>query len=105
MTMTTAIPWWRPEIGAEERDAVLRVLESNYLNEGDVTSEFEQRAAEIFGAPYAVATTSGTAAIFLALAGLGIGPGDEVIVPDATFIATANAVMLAGATPVLVDVE
>lgn len=105
MTTTTTIPWWKPEVGAEEERAVLRVLASNYLNDGDVTGEFEQKAAALLGARHAVATTSGTSAIFLALAALGVGPGDEVIVPDVTFIATANAVRLAGATPVLVDVD
>ena len=102
---TTAIPWWRPEVGDEERDEVVRVVASNYLNEGDVTAEFERQCADRLGARYAVATTSGTSAIFLALAGLGVGAGDEVIVPDVTFIATANAVTLTGATPVLVDVD
>jgi perosamine synthetase len=105
MASTTTIPWWMPDIGTEERDLLLRVVESNYLNEGNVTTEFERRAAQMFGVDYAVATTSGTAAIFLALAALGIGHGDEVIVPDVTFIATANAVTLAGATPVLIDVN
>ena len=105
MTTTTTIPWWLPEVGSEEREAVARVIDSNYLNEGNVASEFEQRAAALFGARHAVATTSGTSAIFLALAALGVGHGDEVIVPDVTFIATANAVRLTGATPVLVDVD
>jgi perosamine synthetase len=99
------IPWWEPVVGAEERAAVAAVVDSNYLNEGDITAEFERQAAALFGARHAVAATSGTAAIFLALAALGIGHGDEVIVPDVTFIATANAVVLTGATPVLVDVD
>jgi len=105
MKTTASIPWWVPEIGAEERAALLRVVDSNYLNEGQVTTEFELRCAALFGARHAVATTSGTAAIFLALAGLGVTRGDEVIVPDVTFIATANAVTLTGATPVLVDID
>jgi perosamine synthetase len=102
---TTVIPWWQPQLGAEERDAVLRVVDSNYLNEGDVTAEFERQIAARLGAAHGVATTSGTSAIFLALAAIGVRAGDEVIVPDVTFIATANAVTLAGATPVLVDVD
>jgi perosamine synthetase len=102
---TKEIPWWRPETGDEEREMVLRVLASNYLNDGDVTTEFERRMAAALGARYAVAVTSGTAAIFLALAALGVRHGDEVIVPDVTFIATANAVTLTGATPVFVDVD
>jgi len=81
------------------------VLESNYINEGDTTAEFERRIAELLGARYAVAVTSGTAALALALIAFGIGPGDDVIVPDLTFIATANAVSLAGANCVLVDID
>ena len=106
--MTTAIkriPWWQPETGSEERELVLRVLASNYLNDGDVTTDFEKRMAAALGARFAVATTSGTSAIFLALVAVGVSRGDEVIVPDVTFIATANAVTLAGATPVFVDVD
>jgi perosamine synthetase len=104
-TATRRIPWWQPETGAEERVRVLQVLASNYLNDGDVTTEFERRMAETLGARFGVAATSGTGAIFLALAAVGVGHGDEVIVPDITFIATANAVTLAGATPVFVDVD
>src|SRR5262245_46136015 len=104
-TATKHIPWWRPEIGAEEREMVLRVLDSNYLNDGDVTTEFERRIAAAFGSKHAVGVTSGTAALFVSLAGLGIGHGDEVVVPDVTFIATANAVTMTGATTVLVDVD
>jgi len=104
-TAMTHIPWWRPETGEEEREMVLRVLASNYLNDGDVTTEFERRLAAAFGSTHAIAVTSGTAALFLSLAGLGVGHGDEVIVPDVTFIATANAVTMTGATPVLVDID
>lgn len=88
-----------------EGPALLDVLQSNYLNDGAVTARFEQRMAALLGATHAVATTSGTTAIFLALAGVGVGAGDEVLVPDVTFIATCNAVKLAGATPVLVDID
>jgi perosamine synthetase len=104
-TATKPIPWWRPETGGDERTNVLRVLESNYLNDGDVTTEFERRLAAMLGSGHGVAVTSGTAALFVSLAALGVHPGDEVVVPDVTFIATANAVTLAGATPVLVDVD
>ena len=104
-TATRQIPWWQPETGDREREAVNRVLDSNYLNDGDVTTEFERRLAERLGCRHAVAVTSGTAALFASLAALGTQPGDEVVVPDVTFIATANAVALAGATPILVDVD
>jgi perosamine synthetase len=89
----------------QENTIVKSVLDSNYINEGDVTTRFEQEVAHLLGVKHAVATTSGTAALFLAMAGAGVGPGDEVIVPDVTFIATANAVMLTGAKPVLVDID
>lgn len=99
------IPWWLPEFGTRERSLVQEVFDSNFVNDGAVTTEFEQRMAERLGCPYAVATTSGTTALFLALAGLDVGAGDEVIVPDVTFVASANAVTLTGATPVIVDVD
>jgi len=94
-----------PCITSEDYILVKKVLDSNYLNEGDLTSEFEQRIANLVKVKHAVATTSGTSALFLSLVAAGVGFGDEVIVPDVTFIATANAVRLAGATPVLVDVD
>ncbi len=101
----TPIPWFRPELAGRETSLLLQVLESGYFNEGDVTLEFERRIAELVGVKHCVAVTSGTAAIAVALMGLGVGLGDEVIVPDLTFIATANAARLAGADVRLVDVE
>ncbi|MBI3416688.1 MAG: DegT/DnrJ/EryC1/StrS family aminotransferase [Verrucomicrobia bacterium] len=103
--MNKPIPWWSPQLAGTEQHLIAEVLASNYLNDGEVTSRFECEVAALVGAKHAVAVTSGTTALFLALAALGVGPGDEVIVPDITFIATANAVKLAGATPVLVDVD
>jgi len=82
-----------------------KVVASGYLNDGDLTDALARRLAEKLGVPHAVAVTSGTAAIACALFALGVGAGDEVLVPDVTFIATANAVTLTGARPVLVDVE
>lgn len=89
----------------QEYALVKGVLDNNYLNEGDITARFEQEVAKLVGVKHALAVTSGTSALFLSLAGLGIGPGDEVIVPDVTFIATANAARLTGARPVLVDID
>src|SRR5512147_2664434 len=86
------IPWFCPEMGRLEKEYVSQVLDSHYLNEGDVTARFEQKLADFLGVRHCVAVTSGTAALTLALMALGIGHGDEVIVPDFTFIATANAV-------------
>ena len=99
-----SIRWWHPVLGDAERDEVVAALASNFPNDGEVTEEFERGVAKVCGAKYAVGVTSGTAALFSALAACDIGPGDEVIVPDLTFIATANAVSLTGASPVLVDV-
>jgi perosamine synthetase len=103
--MSEGLPWWAPQIGLAERERVLQVLAGNYLNDGEVTTEFERALAGLLGCKHVVAVTSGTAALFLALAALGVGPGDEVVVPDVTFIATANAVTLTGAKPVLVDID
>jgi len=103
--MKRRIPWWMPQMGGEELDYLKQVLDSNYINEGEFTERFEREIAALVGARHAVAVTSGTAAISLALAGAGVGVGDEVIVPDMTFIATANAVVMIGARPVLVDVD
>lgn len=103
-TTKRKIPWWQPETGRAEIQLVREVLESNYLNDGEVTTRFEQEIAARLDVPYAVAVTSGTTALYLSLMALGIGPGDEVIVPDITFIATANAVTMTGAKAVLVDV-
>lgn len=99
------IPWWLPEFGERERSLVQEVFDSNFINDGALTTELERRVAERLGARFCVATTSGTTALFLSLAAKGIGHGDEVIVPDVTFIASANAVTMAGATTVAVDVD
>lgn len=100
------IPWWEPRIGSPlEREYIEKVFADNYANEGKLTEQFEKEIANLLDVKYALATTSGTNAIFLALKACGIGYGDEVIVPDATFIATANAVTLTGAKPVLVDID
>jgi dTDP-4-amino-4,6-dideoxygalactose transaminase len=84
---------------------VMEVLRAHHPNQGEVTKMFEKAICNLIGCGHAIATTSGTVSIFLSLKGLGIGAGDEVIVPDITFIATANAVTLSGATPVIVDVD
>jgi len=99
------IDWWRPEIGTVESELIQEVLNSNYLNEGEVTTRFEGAIAKRVGSLYAIGVTSGTAALYLSLMSLGIGPGDEVIVPDITFIATANAVTMTGAKAILVDIN
>lgn len=94
-----------PEIGDAEIDAVARVLRSGMLVQGANVAAFERSVAEYVGARHAVAVSSGTAALHLALLALGIGPGDEVLVPGFTFPASANVVELVGAMPVLVDID
>lgn len=95
----------RPEIEPADMLAVSEVLASGMLVQGERVRAFEERLAGLLGSAHAVAVSSGTAALHLALLALGIGPGDEVVVPDFTFPASANVVELVGATPVLVDVE
>ena len=94
-----------PDTGADEAAAVAEVLESGMLTMGDKVAELEAGLAAACEVEHAVAVSSGTAALHLAVLALGIGPGDEVVVPAYTFPATANVVALAGATPVLVDVD
>ena len=103
--MTKKIPWWEPRVGPEEYELIKQVLDSNYINDGTVTRQFERLLAERTGAKHAVAVTSGTAALYLALLAVGVGPGHEVVVPDLTFIATANAARATGATVVLADID
>jgi dTDP-4-amino-4,6-dideoxygalactose transaminase len=94
-----------PDVGPEEAAAVAAVLESGQLTMGPKVAEFEAALARACERPHAVAVSSGTAALHLAVLALGIGEGDEVLVPAYTFPATANVVALAGARPVLVDVD
>jgi dTDP-4-amino-4,6-dideoxygalactose transaminase len=95
----------RPDTGEEELAEVAAVLESGMLTMGTKVAELEAELARACEVEHAIAVSSGTAAIHLAVLALGIGPGDEVIVPAYTFPATANVVALAGAKPVLVDVD
>ena len=99
------IPFGRPQIGAEERAAVLDVLNGSTLVHGPITTEFERVFAEFTGAPYAVSASSCTAGMHLVYLAIGLGPGDEVIVPAQTHTATAHAVELCGAKAVFVDAD
>lgn len=99
------IPAARPEIGQEERDAVDRVMRSGMLAQGPEVAAFETEFSAIVGGAHSVAVNSGTSALHMAFVAAGVGRGDEVIVPSFSFAATANAVALAGATPVFVDIE
>ena len=99
------IPFSRPEFDEAEARAVAEVLASGWVAQGPKVAQFEELFAERVGARHAVATTSCTTALHLALVVAGIGPGDEVICPSYSFIATANAILYAGATPVFADIE
>jgi len=99
------IPLTRPEFGDEEARAVADVLKSGWVVQGPKVAEFEAAVASRLGAAHGVATTSCTTALHLAFIGSGIGPGDEVICPSYSFIASANAIVHAGATPVFADIE
>lgn len=103
--MGQPIPWWQPRTTEEDRVRVADVLTSNQLGDGAVVREFEQRITELLGCAYAVMTPSGTAAITMSLKASGVGPGDEVIIPDLTWVATATAVEMCGAKVVLCDIE
>ena len=99
------IPLSRPEFGDEEARAVADVLKTGWVSQGPKVAEFESLLAARVGAAYGVATTSCTTALHLALVASGIGAGDEVICPSYSFVATANAVLYAGATPVFADIQ
>jgi len=99
------IPQIQPWIDQEELEQLRRVVESTYVTEHALTAEFEARIRELTGARHAIAMANGTVALYCCLKALDIGPGDEVIVPDMTFIATANAAIMAGATPVFCDIR
>jgi perosamine synthetase len=99
------IPLSAPDITGAEIDAVVSVLRTSRLSLGPQMKEFEAAMAGYVGVPHAVAVSSGTAGLHLALLALGIGPGDEVIVPSFTFIAAASAVRYVGALPVFADID
>jgi dTDP-4-amino-4,6-dideoxygalactose transaminase len=104
------MPDWRVPlsnlvIGEEELAAITEVYRSGWLTMGPRTAELERQFADYVGARHAVAVSSGTAALHLICLGAGLGPGDEVVVPSLTFVATANAIKYTGATPVFADVR
>ena len=105
MAAERSVPLARPFTGQDEVDELRQVLDSGHLSQGPKVVEFECMVAEQVGARYAFATSSCTTAMHLSLVALGIGPGDEVLVPDFTFPATGNVVVQQGAVPVLVDID
>ena len=104
MSKTSIIPFHRPSIGEEEINEVVSTLRSGWLTTGPRTAQFEHEFQHYVGVPHALAVNSCTAGLHLAIAALGIGPGDEVITTPLTFCATVNTILQVGATPVLCDV-
>ena len=100
------LPVAEPVLEGNEKKYVMEALSSTWISSaGQYITDFETAFAQYCGMDHGVAVSNGTVALHLALAALGIGPGDEVIVPDLTFAATINAVLYTGATPVIVDIE
>lgn len=99
------VPFFLPWISREDKRQVMEALDSPTLTDGPKLRQFEEAFAKFTGAKFAIAVSNATSALHLSIKSLGIGKGDEVIVPAMTFVATANAVMLTGATPVFADVE
>src|SRR3981081_4168819 len=103
--LSTNIPVARPFFGLTEESAVLEVLRSGWVTQGPRVAEFERKFAEYVRAPHAVAVSSCTTALRLAFLAAGVKPGDEVLCPSLSFIATANAIVYAGASPIFVDID
>jgi len=98
------VPFVVPNIDIEDKKAIQNALNSNLLTDGPNLRDFEKQFAKFSGSKYAIGVSNATSALQLSLKSLGIGHGDEVIIPDITFVATANAVLSTGAIPVLADV-
>ena len=103
--MEWRVPLADVKLGIEEENAVLEVLRSGWLTMGQVSQAFEQQLADFVGVKHAIAVNNATAALHLACLAMGLRPGDEVILPSLTFVATANAIRYTGATPVFADIE
>ena len=103
--MDWRVPLADVNLGPEELEAVSAVIRSGWLTMGSVTQAFEQEYAQSTQSAHALAITNATAALHLACLALGIGPGDEVILPSLTFVASANAIGYTGAIPVFADIE
>ena len=99
------INWSPPAIEKEEKQAAMKVINSGWMTQGKITENLEKKICQYTDAKYAVVTNNGTSALICSLLAHGIGPGDEVIVPSFTFVATVNSVLAVGAKPVLVDCD
>ena len=103
--MEQKIPQFQPYLDNKEYESIKSCFENNWITEGPKSKEFVEKLLKIIGAKYGVLAPNGTLSIYMALRALGIGPGDEVLVPNFTFIASANAVEMCGAKPVFVDIK
>src|SRR5438270_982882 len=99
------IPIMKPFFGAAERELILKPLETGWVVQGPFVKQFEEKFSSFTGVPYCVATSSCTTALHIAVAALGLKPGDEVIVPAFTWVSTANVVEYMGAKPVFCDID
>ena len=99
------VPFVVPNIDNSDKKAVITALESNLLTGGPTLRKFENSFRDLTGSKYAIGVSNATAALQLSLKSLKIGKDDEVIIPDMTFVATANAVLFTGATPILADIN
>ena len=105
LTPKSKIPWWQTSFDNGEHVAVASAVKARRISQGEITKQFESLLADYLGVPAVIATSSGTSALTLALMGSGIKPGDEVMVPNRTWIATAHAVQILGGVPIFVDTE
>ena len=103
--MSARVSWWRTDFGEPEIDQLAAAVRSECISQGQLTDAFEMALGELLGVDHVIATTSGSMALLMACLALGIGSGDEVIVPNRTWIATAHAPQMLGARVVLADVE
>lgn len=104
-TSNTVIPYGRQQIGEDDIEAVAAVMRGDFLTTGPMVERFERALCETVGSEFAVACANGTAALHLAALALGLGPGDSVVVPAVTFLATANAARYVGAEVIFADVD
>ena len=103
--MNYSIPWWKVEFGEEEFSSLRDAYFNKNISQAIVTERLELEFSQALGIPYAIAVPNGSSALLLSMMALGISKGDEVIIPDRTWIAGANAILLLGAVPVIVDVD
>ena len=96
---------FQPYVGQEEYESIKECFDTNWITEGPKAKEFSEKLCKLIGCKYGVFAPNGTLSLYLGLKAIGIGPGDEVIVPDFTFIASANAVEMVGATPIFADIN